>query len=352
MKNLFITETDTIKETLKKLDKTAEKVLMIIDDKGKLIGTITDGDIRRYLLQGNSLEDNIQGVYCRNPLYIKKSELQIETIREILLKRKIELLPIIDQNFNVIDYITWDQAFSEEEQFILKKEKINVPVIVMAGGEGTRLEPFTKILPKPLIPVGEKTIIERIMHEFQEYGVNEFHITLNYKGEMIKAYLNGINHNLKLDYIFEEKFLGTAGSLKLLEKSISETFIVSNCDIIVKANYADVINFHKNNESYLTILSSIQHYQIPYGVIKFKKDGEVIELVEKPEHSYTINTGVYIMNRDCLRFIPESKFFHMTDLINELLKNKRRVLTYPVNENDYMDIGQWEEYKKSIEKLK
>lgn len=352
MKDIFIFERESIKDALKKLDKTAEKVLLVADEEKRLLGTITDGDIRRYVLSGRGLDNGIGELYNKKPIYIKNNDLSISLIREILMKNKINLLPVLDNEGRVIDFKTWDQVFCEDKIELFQPKGIDIPVAIMAGGEGTRLEPFTAILPKPLIPIGNKSIIEIIINEFRKWGISEYYLTLNHKGEMIKAYFNSIEKDYKLNYIWEDKgFLGTAGSLKFLEDKINDNLIVSNCDVIVRANFEDVLDFHKDKKASLTILSSIQHYKIPYGVIEFESGGEVTKIQEKPEYTFPINAGVYVLNKASLRHIPEGISFNMTDLIRSLIEKNKKVVMYPVNENDYVDIGQWEEYKKAIEKL-
>ncbi|MFA4991099.1 MAG: sugar phosphate nucleotidyltransferase [Candidatus Omnitrophota bacterium] len=351
-KDIFIHETASVKDALKKLDKTAEKVLLVVDQDNGLLGTVTDGDIRRYILKGKSLEGPLRDVYNRHSVSIKKDDYTIELAREALLKNKIELVPVIDGGKKVIDFATWNQVFSGNTLNDSAAGKIDVPVVIMAGGRGFRMEPFTKILPKPLIPIGDKPIIEVIIDGFRKRGVKEYYVTLNEKGEMIEAYFSHVEKDYDIKYIWEKDgFLGTAGSLKFLKNQISDIFIVSNCDVIVKANFEEVVNFHKDENASLTVLSCIQHHQIPYGVIKFKEKGEVIEIVEKPEYTFAVNTGIYILSKSSLGYIPDKTYFDMTDLIKTLIKDGKRVVTYPVNGKDYIDIGQWEEYKKSVEKL-
>ena len=168
---------------------------------------------------------------------------------------------------------------------------------------------------------------------------------------MIRAYLDGLERNYTVEYAWEKDFFGTAGSLTLVRDQIKAEVIVSNCDIIVKANYLDVLQFHRQNAAALTIVSAIQHHAIPYGVIDFLPGGIVSSIREKPEFTVNINTGVYILSRACLDLIPEGRFFHMTDLIDLLLKAGELVVTYPVNENDYIDIGQWSEYHSAIQRM-
>jgi NDP-sugar pyrophosphorylase family protein len=210
----------------------------------------------------------------------------------------------------------------------------------MAGGKGTRMAPFTNVLPKPLIPIGDKTILEHIMEEFSKNGISYFYFTLNYRGQMIRSYFDGSEHTYNIKYIWEKEFLGTAGSLKLLGQDSPEQFFVSNCDIIVKADYYDIWSFHNQSGSWLTIISAVQHNTIPYGVIHFEEGGKVKRIEEKPEYSYTINTGVYLLDRRCLEYIPENEVFHMNP-----------VYTYPINEGEYIDIGQWEEYRNAMDRL-
>lgn len=347
---LLIPENTFIKDALKKLDKTAKKVLLIVDNEKRLLGTLTDGDIRRYILSGRSLENDIKEVFNKDPVFLREEEFSLATAKKIILEKKIELLPILDKKDKIVDFLSWNELFSEKKH--PKKRKIlNIPVIIMAGGKGTRLDPFTKILPKPLIPIGDKPIIEIIIEEFKMQGVNQFFVTLHHKSEMIEAYFNGIEKDYNIKFIKEKVALGTAGSLKLFESYSDDIFIVSNCDVLIRSGYEKFVNYHKENKALITILSPIKYFKIPYGVIKFKKGGKVEAIDEKPEYTFTVNSGVYIMNKESLRFIPKNSFYNMTDLIETLLNNNRKVMMYPVNEKDYIDIGQWEEYKKAIERL-
>lgn len=351
LNDFFIYKNEFIKDALKKLDKTAEKALLVVDNDARLLGTITDGDIRRFILGGGSLEDNIKKVYNKKPVYFTQKDFSLAKAKGIFIASKIDLIPILDKNSKVVDFITWNQAFSDKNSPKIMRSRIDIPVVIMAGGKSTRLEPFTKIIPKPLIPIGDKPIVEIIIDEFRKQGANEYVLVLNYKREMIESYFNNISKEYKLQFVIENDFQGTAGGLKLLKEKIGERFIVSNCDVIVKANFEEVIDFHKKQDAALTILSSFQHYRIPYGIVKIREEGRVLGIHEKPEYTFMINTGVYILNKECLQFIPKRAYFEMTDLIKTLIKNKMKISTYPVNENDYIDIGQWEEYKKAIEKI-
>jgi dTDP-glucose pyrophosphorylase len=349
--NILIKKTDTVKIALKKLDKSAKKLLFVINDLNEFVGTVSDGDIRRYILKEGSLEKDIRGVFQEKPFFVRKDSYDIEYIKKILLENKIEILPIIDNSKKVIDAITWEEAFSDTEINLKEYEKLEIPVVVMAGGKGSRMEPFTSILPKPLIPIGDKSILELIIEEFKLFGIDKFYFILNYKSNMIKAYFEGIDKNYDLKYVMENNYLGTAGGIKLLQSDINDNFIVSNCDSIIKADYAEVFKNHLEKKASLTILSSMQYYKIPYGIVHFENEGSVTGITEKPEYTFHINTGVYIINKECLNYIPDDKYFDMTDLINELIAKNKIVITYPVNESDYIDIGQWKEYKSAVKKL-
>jgi dTDP-glucose pyrophosphorylase len=350
-KNILIGPDFSIKETLKRLNEAGEKTLLVVDKSDCLLGTITDGDIRRHILEGISIESTISNLYNKSPIFLKRSDYSHELSQKMLIDHKIELLPIIDEKRHVVDFTVWNESDVRCDGLTKGKASLDLPVVIMAGGKGTRMAPFTSILPKPLIPIGEKTVLELIIEGFREFGIRDYYLTLNHKGEMIQAYFNSIEKDYNIHFITEKAYLGTAGSLKLVKDSVGDTFIVSNCDIIVRADYAEVVEFHRDNKAELTILSSIQRYCIPYGVVQFRQGGEVTQLIEKPEYTFTINTGVYILNRECLNLIPRDTFYNMTDLIETLISQDRKVLTYPVNESDYIDIGQWKEYREAVRKL-
>lgn len=348
MKDVYVSSDMTIKNVFKKLDSSASKVLLVVDSNKTLLGTITDGDVRRHLLKGGALEDLIEGVY--NPHPIKVDSENLELIRKTLIKHKIDMLPVVDTTNQVIASYSWEDVFSEKKQTISEKDVLYLPVVIMAGGKGTRMKPFTTVLPKPLVPIGEKTILELLIDNFTVFGIDKFYFTVNYRGEMIKAYFDSIQHEYSIEYVWEKEFNGTAGSLSLID-SIDGPFIVSNCDIIVRANYSDIYKFHKESGATLTVVSSIQHHTIPYGVIEYSEGGVVDGIIEKPEYSFPINTGIYILEKQALDFIPKNEFFHMTHLIQSLISNGKKVVTYFVNEKDYIDIGQWEEYRSAVSQL-
>lgn len=351
-KDIFIGENDIVKEALKKLDKTAEKTLLVVDERERLLGTLTDGDIRRYIIKTGKIVGKVKDIYNKNPIVVRKGDFSKDKIKKLFIEKKIEVLPVVDETRKVVDYLTWTQVFSEKEKIWLYRGKeIDIPVIIMAGGKGTRLAPFTHVLPKPLIPIGEKTMVEHIMDSFRAFGVKKFFLTLNYRGKMIEAYFNGIKKDYEIEFIWESDFLGTAGSLKLLEHKVEEDFIVSNCDILIRADFSEILEFHRSNQASFTSVTAIQHYRIPYGVVNIQNGGVIESIEEKPEYTFQINTGVYVLNKSILGFIPENQYFDMPDLVKRLLSEGKKVLAYPVNESDYIDVGQWEDYRKALSKL-
>jgi len=350
-RELLIGPEASIKDALRVLNKVAMKVLFVVDSNGTLLGSLSDGDVRRALLRNLMLDSCISEVFNSSPFCLFRNSFSKEEVKSIFLAHRIELIPILDETRRVVDLISWVECFGVKRQVVYGGPALNIPVVIMAGGKGTRLAPFTTVLPKPLIPIGEKTILELIMEEFLLFGVKQFHFTVNYRAEMIKAYFDGLEKKYPISYVREDDFYGTAGSLTLVAPYLSETFIVSNCDIIVKANYADVVAFHKSSNASLTVVSSLQHHRVPYGVVDFQAGGEVTGIREKPEFTFPINTGVYVLEKNCLDFVPPRKVFHMTHLIEALIAAGKKVVTYPVNEKEYIDIGQWEEYRQAVSQL-
>ena len=354
MKDLIVDPYITVKGALKKLNISAKKVLFVLDEAGKLLGAISDGDIRRYILSNGDISGTIKGVYNESPFYLVENEYSAESLKSIMIKEAIEVLPIVDTNHLFKKYHTWDEVFAEDKNFNLRRDDAlsDIPIVIMAGGKGTRLKPFTDVLPKPLVPVKDKPIMDWIIDEFKQYGAQEYYATLNYRGKMIEAYYSSIDKDYDISFKWEKDFYGTAGSLILLNEELKGTFIVSNCDIIVRVDYDRVLDFHRESGAAMTIVSSIQHHVIPYGVLEFEDGGVVTNIIEKPEYTHVVNTGVYILEKECLDFIPAGEFFHITHLMEKLIENGKKVVTFPAKEKDYIDIGQWEEYLNSMGNFK
>lgn len=254
-------------------------------------------------------------------------------------------MPILKEG--VLANVIFRDDFYEAE-LRCPKPTLQIPVVIMAGGKGTRLDPFTRVLPKPLVPIGDKPVIEIIMDRFADYGITDFYVLVNHKEKMIKAFFEDFHKAYNISYIKEDSFLGTAGALGYLEDKIDTSFIVSNCDIIIDTDYAKIYEFHQNSGYALTLVGSMRHHVVPYGVCTIANGGELKEIKEKPEYDFLANTGMYILNPEVLKFIPDNERFDMTDLIKRLEENHKSVGVYPVSGESWIDIGQWEEYKKAI----
>lgn len=349
MKDITIHPQATIKEAMEALDKTAEKTLLVIDENQALIGSLTDGDIRRFILNGHDLSGTIKNAYYRDPLFVFKEDYNSEKIKKVLTDNKIDLVPIIDSDRKVVDYITWGKAFGNNR--ISENQKLGVPVVIMAGGRGTRLEPFTRVLPKPLIPVGDKPVIDHIIDRFRACGASEFYLTIHHMSKILRAYFEEKNPDYSIGFVEENEPRGTAGSLKLLTSKLNKPFFVSNCDIIIEADYADIFSFHVKNNYDITLVASTKQYNIPYGICELNNIGSLERILEKPEYSFLVNTGMYVLNPNVIDLIPDTGLFHLTHLMDKVKENNGVVGVYPVSEKAWTDVGQWAEYRKALREI-
>ena len=355
---IIINKEESIRDAIKKLDNYSEKILFVVDAENHLVGSLTDGDIRRWILGGgNDFNIKVDSACFKKPFFmqdsyhLEKEKLITDGIRDTVLKKKINYIPVVNDSKVIIKILTWDDLFGTT-QIKTVKDKINIPVIIMAGGKGTRLDPFTRVLPKPLIPVGDKTIVEIIIDKFLVYGANTFFLSVNHKANIIKSYFEDLTLSYYLYYIEENSPLGTAGSLKLIQNKISENIFVTNCDILVDADYFDLSVFHKSNNYSITIVASLKHFNIPYGVCEINDGGALKKIIEKPEYNFLVNTGMYVLKSEVLNLIPSDKAFDMTDLINAVTFSGGKVGVYPISEKSWIDIGEWSEYRKALEALK
>jgi dTDP-glucose pyrophosphorylase len=337
----------SIRKAIKNMDEGGIGFCVCVDRFDKVIGVISDGDFRRAILKGVKLDESAEKIMNRNFVYLTK-DYQNPEVEKIFSGGVAKHIPVLDDG-NMIDIIT------EESFYVIKgksrKLSLTNPVVIMAGGKGKRLDPFTRILPKPLIPLGEDPIIKVIMDMFGQYGMKDFYITLNDKGKMIKAYFHDHDLGYNLNFIEEGKMLGTAGSLKLLQKKLTTPFFVSNCDIIIKSNYSKIMDFHRERANTLTLVGSMQHHTIPYGVCDIKNGGDLLSIREKPEYDFLINTGLYILEPSILKLIPENTYFDMTDLIASIQEEGLKVGVFPVSEKAWIDVGQWTEYRNAIQRI-
>ena len=350
MKKLFIQPNASIKEALKQLSKSGKSCLIVVNNTDKLLGTLTDGDVRRVILKGKFLKDKINGIYEKNPILLKKGNYSPSQIKDLFLKKKVDVIPIVDDSKKVVDLIFFTDLFKKNKSNNYSKNFLTA-VVIMAGGRGTRLEPFTNVLPKPLVPINEKPVIEHIIERFIKKKFYNFFITLNYKSKILKAYFQEMNHKFKLSFVDEPKPLGTAGGLSLLGGKLKKPFIVTNCDTIIDVNFDDLMNFHITNSNDLTLVASSKEHIIPYGTCKFTKKGHLQKIVEKPKFDFFINVGMYVLNPNLIKLIPKNKTCDMTDFIKLIKRKKKQVGVYPIDDESWVDVGQWSEYHKAVDRL-
>ena len=346
MKDITINFSATIKEAMEAMGKVSEKVLLVVNDEQILIGSLSDGDIRRYILSSGDLSGKIQGVYQADPIFVFKDDYDIERIKQILTKNRIGLIPILHKNREIVDFVTWETVFGNNKG--PERKDFNAPVVIMAGGKGVRLDPFTRVLPKLLIPVGDKPVIEHIIDRFMVYGISEFYLTINHMSKIIRAYFEEKAPDYSLIIAEEDKPRGTAGSLKLLADKLKKPFFVSNCDIIVETDYADLYRFHTQNSYDVTLVASAKQFNIPYGICELNGGGSLKLIREKPEYNFLVNTGLYVLNPCVIDLIPDNKLFHITHLIDKVKENGGLIGVYPVSEQAWIDVGQWAEYRKAL----
>lgn len=345
--NRKISSAATLLSALKQMDAQHVKMLFVFEDE-HFVSILTVGDIQRAIVKNIALESPVSSIVVRDKKFAHEGD-PMETIREKMLRLRAECMPVLNNEGELVDVIFWRDLFEKDES--QSREKINLPVVIMAGGKGTRLKPITNVIPKPLVPIGDKTILETIMDQFEEIGCTKFYMSVNYKADMMKYYLGQLDHKYDIEFFQEDKPLGTIGSVSLLKDKIETPFFVSNCDSINEQDYRDVYDYHVENHNDLTIVTMVKSFRIPYGVIETGEDGLMVALSEKPELTYQVNTGVYILNPNCIDEIPQGEFFHITHLMEKIKARGGRVGCFPVSEHAWKDMGEWPEYLKMIDVL-
>jgi len=346
--NITIEPKSTIKQAMAKLAKIGERCLLVVNKNNILLGTLSDGDLRKAILKNKSVKDSIENIYHKKPLALKYNSYSIKQAKELFLLHRHTLIPLISEKGVIKDVLFIESILNEEE---INNTNLDASVVIMAGGKGSRLEPFTKILPKPLIPVHEKPIIEHIIKRFTDVGCNNFYLTLNYMSKLLKAYFEELNPSYNINFLEENIPLGTAGSLQYIDAKINSPFFVTNCDIIIKADYHSLYNFHKDGKYDLTLVASAKEYVIPYGTCELNNYGYLEKINEKPHYDFLINTGLYVLNPEVLSLIKKNQVYHITHLIHDLRNNGKKVGVFPIDDDHWIDVGQWAEYKKAIDKI-
>ncbi len=340
----IILEAYTLKQALEKLDKVSVKVLFIVKNK-MLKATLTDGDVRRSILNGASLETSVADIANLCPIYVESDDR--DNIRRIFEEKKISAIPLLGKNREIKAIYINDLRYQKKEG-----GEIDVPVAIMAGGLGTRLYPYTKILPKPLIPIDDTPISERIIQSFQKAGCKEFYMIINYKRNMIKAYFTDLDKSYNIQFIEETIPLGTGGGVRLLKDQIHSTFILTNCDILILDDVKRMIDHHKEQKNQVTMVCSLKTFEIPYGIVNFTEGGEISSFEEKPKMSFFTNTGYYILEPGIFEYIGENENIGMPDIITRMKEDGQKVGIYPISENAWLDMGQMDSMESMERKMK
>lgn len=342
MEKYVVNHAFTVKQTIEKMEKELIKGVIVVDDDKKVIGLFTNGDMRSFFMKNGQLSDNITDAMNKNPkLFSSESEIYEERQERIRL-----IYPIVDDNntlIRVVDFENLDGSYNNS----LK----DIPLVIMAGGKGTRLYPYTRILPKPLMPIGDETITERIINSFTRFGCKKIYMILNYKANMIRSYFDEVKKNYDIEYVEEEEFLGTGGGLRLIKDKIDSRFFLSNCDILIDTDFSSIVRNHVQSKNKITFVCSMKNVVIPYGVVKTDENGYITEMKEKPDYSFMVNTGLYLLEPEVMEKIKENEFIHLPDLADRLIKEGENVGAYPVSERSWMDMGQFSEMEEMKRRL-
>tara|TARA_B100001057_G_C22868269_1_gene957556 strand:+ start:2067 stop:3119 length:1053 start_codon:yes stop_codon:yes gene_type:complete len=326
----------TIKEALKIISDGAIQIAIVVDKNGKLLGTLTDGDIRRGFLKGLNINSSVRSIIFKKPIIAKKNDTK-EKLLKIALSKKIYQIPLVDNNNKVIGVRVLNEL-------IKSKNKSN-KVVIMAGGMGVRLRPLTKNIPKPMLKVGNKPILKIIVEKFRDSGYENFVICVNYKSKIIKNYFgDGHKFGVKIEYIQEKIRMGTAGALSLFKKKPKEPFFVINGDLLTNLDFEKMLDFHYEHNSKATMCLSEYNIESPYGEVKLERENITL-IDEKPIHKFFVNAGIYILDPICLNLIPK-KFYNMPSLFNKIIAKKYKTISFPLGEY-WLDIGTFNDYKKA-----
>lgn len=341
-KKHVISENETVKSALIKLDSLAyDAILFTINDSGVLTGSVTDGDVRRGFVKGITIEDSLKKVSFKAPrsFFIDKIDInQLVEFREA----KIGIVPIVDKEDRIVDVIN----------FRLRKSLLPIDVVIMAGGKGIRLRPLTDTTPKPLLMVGDKTILEHNMRRYESYGVQSISITTNYLSEKIDAFVSEVSNSFrtKIETVKEESFLGTIGSVRLVKEYKQDYVLVSNSDLLTDVDYeAFFLDFIKNDAD-MSVVTIPYKVDIPYAIMDIEEN-YLQSFQEKPRYTYFSNGGIYLFKKEVLKDIPLNQSYSATDLMQKLISNKRKIRTY-AHKGYWLDIGQHQDYNKAQEDIK
>ena len=338
---LLINARENLRAALKKIDEAGTRLIFITDESHKLLGSLSDGDVRRFILSGGQFDSPVLEAANKNCRYTinENSEDLLKTFKN----KNLKYIPLTDANKKIL-------AIYCDDETIKPKTKINLPVVIQAGGLGTRLYPYTQILPKSLIPICDKSITEHIIDSFMEYGCDNFYMIVNHKKAIIKAYFADIEKEYNLTFIDENVPLGTAGGLFLLKEYINTPFFLTNCDVLLDVEYSDIYKTHQTQKNIATIISAIKHYQIPYGVLNLNTKGKIESMTEKPNINYITNTGVYLLNNEIIKDLKPNASISMPEVLQNYLNLGESIGVYPISGECWNDMGQMNELNQMQKK--
>ncbi len=337
IEDITVKESISILEVMKIIDESSKQIAIVIDDNNKLLGTISDGDIRRALLKNIPLTESVKQIYFKTPTVASINDSREEIIN-ICKVKKIHQIPIVDSKGNLVGLEILDELISKEK-------KLN-KVVLMVGGLGTRLQPLTDDIPKPMLEVGNKPILQTIVEKFAEYGYLNIVMCINYKSHVIKDYFgDGAEFGVNIEYVSEKDRMGTAGALSLLKDKPQEPFFVMNGDLLTNVNFEHLHDFHISNNSIGTMCVRDYDFQVPFGVVSIK-DTKILSIDEKPKHKFFVNAGIYMFNPEILDYIPKNEFYDMPTLFKKLIDKNKKVISFPLREY-WLDVGRIEEYEKA-----
>lgn len=339
----FIRADDTILAAIKIIDDAALQIALVVDEERCLLGTVTDGDIRRGILAGVKMDDPVTKIMNKTPVSVSGGATS-EEVLQIMTARKIHQVPVLDEQKRVIGI---KQIESVVEQTVLETPRQDdVHIVLMLGGEGKRLQPITNNLPKPMIPVGDKPLLETILKNFTAQGFRNFYFSVNYRAEMIRDYFgDGAQFGANITYVPEKMQLGTAGALSLLPVRPDGPIIVMNGDILTNCNFAHLIEFHRHTKAPATMCVREYQYQVPYGIVQ-TSGTKLDSIVEKPSHSYFVNAGIYVISPEVLDVVPSGQYYDMPQLFEELNRRGQDSAVFPIREY-WLDIGRFEDLERA-----
>lgn len=335
----------TLVQAMRRMDELDRKLLLVLEDE-RFKGVLSIGDIQRAIIRNKPLETRVADVMRANMRMARDTDERAH-VRQMMLDFRTECMPVVSASGDLVDVVFWEDEFPVTVH--RDERRLELPVVIMAGGIGSRLKPLTNVIPKALVPIGEKPIVQVIIEGFQRLGAREFHLTVNYKHEMIRYFFDHLpGKGYGIEYVLEDRPLGTAGSLRLLKDRLKGRFFVSNCDILIDEDYRAINDYHAENGNDITLVGSLRSYHIPYGTLETGEGGELLAMREKPDLTFLVNSGLYLLERSVIDHIPDGGHMDITTLIEKVRGAGGRVGVFPVSERAWFDIGEWSEYQSTL----